>query len=70
MDDVILEKRTGQGLRRVAAVCTQTGLEAVVFGPAAASWYDLERLALAKLARMSAPSSKDCPVPPRRGAIA
>lgn len=36
---------------RVAAVCSVTGTEVVVMGPASASQVDLERLALRKLAR-------------------
>ncbi|MBU6371545.1 MAG: serine hydroxymethyltransferase [Alphaproteobacteria bacterium] len=54
---------------RVAAICPETGIEAVVMGPASAARADLERLALAKLERLRAkPESEDPPPPPpKRG---
>jgi len=39
---------------RVAAICTQTGMEAVVAGPACAPRAEVERVAAAKLARLLA----------------
>ncbi len=52
MHDIILERRVAPGLRQVAAVCGETGLEGVAFGPTCAAWSDLERLALAKLHKL------------------
>lgn len=47
--EVIFEFTKVGAQRRVAAVDTASGAEAIVFGPATASQADLERLALNKL---------------------
>jgi len=51
---------------RVAAICPDTGLEAIVMGPASAARADLERLALAKLERLVARAQAAEPEPPPR----
>lgn len=56
------------GVARMAAVDAQTGVEAVVTGPAHAARSDLEALALRKLERLLAPAAE--PAPPRRGRLA
>lgn len=51
---------------RVAAICPETGLEAIVMGPVFAARADLERLAIAKLERLRNRPSEDEPDPPPR----
>lgn len=53
---------------RVAAIDPETGTEVVVMGPANASRADLERLALAKLARALAAAGDPQPEPSPRPA--
>lgn len=54
---------------RVSAICSVTGTEVQVIGPANAARHDLERLALRKLERRLA-DEKPAPLPPSgRGGI-
>lgn len=69
MHDIILERRVAPGLRQVAAVCTETGLEGVAFGPTGAAWSDLERLALAKLRKLMRSSQVRPGVDSRGGVV-
>ncbi|WP_237155565.1 DUF6898 family protein [Oryzibacter oryziterrae] len=51
---------------RVAAVCSVTGLEAVILGPATTPRHDLQRLALRKLEQRLV-AEKPAPLPGRGG---
>lgn len=53
---------------RVSAICSVTGVEVQVIGPASAARHDLERLALRKLERRLADDMPEpLPVPGRGG---
>lgn len=73
--EVIVEITTAAGVARVTAVDAETGIEVVSIGPPKAAASDLERLAMAKLARAlkraaSGPPEPPPPSKPRRGLIA
>jgi len=66
---VYFERSQIDAIVRLCAIDSETGTEAVVFGPAATPTHDLEALALRKLEKILARAAEPPPVPPRRGKL-